>query len=80
MQIKMFLTRMGPNSKVIVTGDKSQVDLPRHHKSGLVEAIKVLKNVKGIAFVELDAKDVVRHRLVRDIIQAYDQAENEEKK
>jgi phosphate starvation-inducible PhoH-like protein len=80
MQIKMFLTRMGPNSKVIVTGDRSQVDLPRHHKSGLVEAIKVLKDIKGIGFVELDAKDVVRHRLVRDIIQAYDQAENEEKK
>ncbi|MDO1448738.1 PhoH family protein [Rhodocytophaga aerolata] len=80
MQMKMFLTRMGPNSKVIVTGDRSQVDLPRHHKSGLVEAIKVLKNVKGIGFVELDAKDVVRHRLVKEIIQAYDQAENEEKK
>lgn len=80
MQMKMFLTRMGPNSKVIVTGDRSQVDLPRHHKSGLVESIKILKNVKGIGFVELDAKDVVRHRLVKEIIQAYDQAENEEKK
>ncbi len=80
MQMKMFLTRMGPNSKVIVTGDRSQVDLPRHHKSGLVEAIKILKSVKGIGFVELDAKDVVRHRLVKDIIQAYDHAENEEKK
>jgi phosphate starvation-inducible PhoH-like protein len=80
MQMKMFLTRMGPNSKVVVTGDKSQVDLPRHHKSGLVEAIKVLKDIKGIGFVELDAKDVVRHRLVKDIIQAYDHAENDDKK
>jgi phosphate starvation-inducible protein PhoH and related proteins len=80
MQIKMFLTRMGPNSKVIVTGDRSQVDLPRHQKSGLVEALHVLKDVSGIGFVELDAKDVVRHRLVREIIKAYDTAENAEKK
>ncbi len=80
MQIKMFLTRMGPNSKVIVTGDRSQIDLPRHQKSGLVEALHILKDIKGIGFVELDAKDVVRHRLVRDIINAYDQSENAEKK
>lgn len=80
MQIKMFLTRMGPNSKVIVTGDRSQIDLPRHQKSGLVEALHILKDIKGIGFVELDARDVVRHRLVRDIINAYDQAENADTK
>lgn len=80
MQIKMFLTRMGPNSKVIVTGDRSQIDLPRHQKSGLVEALHILKDIKGIGFVELDAKDVVRHRLVRDIINAYDHSENADKK
>lgn len=79
MQIKMFLTRMGPSSKVIVTGDRSQIDLPRNQKSGLTEALHILKEVKGIGFVELDAKDVVRHRLVRDIINAYDQVENGQK-
>jgi|TARA_R110002012_G_scaffold315684_4_gene529847 phosphate starvation-inducible protein PhoH and related proteins len=73
MQIKMFLTRMGPTSKVIITGDKSQVDLPKKQKSGLIEALNVLKDVKGIGFVELDGKDVVRHKLVREIIKAYDQ-------
>ncbi|MGL1888749.1 MAG: PhoH family protein [Reichenbachiella sp.] len=75
MQIKMFLTRMGPKSKVIVTGDMSQVDLPTKQKSGLAESLKILKNVKGIGFVELDGKDVVRHKLVKDIIQAYDISE-----
>ncbi|MFY0628499.1 MAG: PhoH family protein [Reichenbachiella sp.] len=77
MQIKMFLTRMGPNSKVIITGDMSQIDLPKKQKSGLVEVIKILKDVKGIGFVELDGKDVVRHRLVKSIIEAYDKAENQ---
>ena len=72
MQMKMFLTRMGPNSKVIVTGDKSQVDLPRHQHSGLAEAVRLLSKVKGIATVELDTKDVVRHKLVKEIINAYD--------
>lgn len=72
MQMKMFLTRMGPNSKVIVTGDKSQVDLPHHQHSGLAEAVRLLSNVKGIATVELDTKDVVRHKLVKEIINAYD--------
>ena len=76
MQIKMFLTRMGPNSKVIVTGDRSQIDLPRNHKSGLVEAVEVLKDVEGIGFVQLAGEDVVRHRLVRDIIRAYDLSES----
>ena len=76
MQIKMFLTRMGPNSKVIITGDMSQIDLPKKQKSGLVESIDILKNVKGIGFVQLDGKDVVRHKLVKDIIEAYDKAES----
>lgn len=72
MQMKMFLTRMGPNSKVIVTGDQSQIDLPHRQKSGLIESYRILKNVKGIAIVELTAKDVVRHKLVKHIIEAYD--------
>ncbi|MDH4092713.1 MAG: PhoH family protein [Cyclobacteriaceae bacterium] len=71
MQMKMFLTRMGPESKMIVTGDTSQVDLPTKQSSGLKQAIRILKGVKGIGFVELDERDVVRHRLVRDIIEAY---------
>jgi phosphate starvation-inducible PhoH-like protein len=71
-QIKMFLTRMGPESKVIVTGDMTQIDLPRNQQSGLNEAYHILKNIKGIAFVQLDASDVVRHRLVKDIIKAYE--------
>ena len=79
MQIKMFLTRMGPNSKVIITGDQSQVDLPNRQKSGLSEALHILRNVSGIGFVELDARDVVRHRLVKAIIEAYDKVEQEEK-
>ena len=71
MQIKMFLTRMGPNSKMIVTGDRSQVDLPNNTKSGLADISDTLRDVNGIGFVELDAKDVVRHRLVKSIINAY---------
>lgn len=78
MQIKMFLTRMGPMSKVIVTGDTTQIDLPKKQRSGLTEAIRVLKDIKGIGFVELDVHDVVRHRLVKDIIQAYDHYESEQ--
>lgn len=71
MQMKMFLTRMGPESKMIVTGDATQIDLPANQRSGLKEAVKLLQNVKGIGIVELNEKDVVRHRLVRDIIDAY---------
>ncbi|MFC0182584.1 phosphate starvation-inducible protein PhoH [Pseudarcicella hirudinis] len=77
MQMKMFLTRMGVNSKTIITGDKSQVDLPLKQKSGLAEATRILEGIKGIGFVELDGKDVVRHRLVRDIIMAYEKSEAE---
>lgn len=76
MQIKMFLTRMGPNSKVIVTGDMSQIDLPSKQKSGLAESLKILKHIKDIGFIELDGKDVIRHKLVRSIIEAYDKEEN----
>ncbi|MFM7485871.1 MAG: PhoH family protein, partial [Cytophagales bacterium] len=68
MQMKMFLTRMGPESKMIVTGDTSQIDLPSKQSSGLKEAVRILTTLKGIGFVELSARDVVRHRLVRDII------------
>lgn len=74
MQMKMFLTRMGPESKMIVTGDASQIDLPSKQSSGLKEAIRILGGVKGIGMVELNEKDVVRHRLVRDIIEAYNKA------
>lgn len=71
-QLKMFLTRMGPNAKMIVTGDMSQVDLPRNQNSGLQGAIRLLTRIKGIAIVELDVMDVVRHKLVKEIIKAYD--------
>lgn len=71
MQMKMFLTRMGPDSKMIVTGDTSQIDLPRNQRSGLKEAVRILYQVKGIGFVELSDRDVVRHKLVREIIEAY---------
>src|SRR5688500_11006905 len=71
MQMKMFLTRMGPDSKMIVTGDATQIDLPSRQSSGLKESIRILNNVKGIGFVELSEKDVVRHKLVREIIEAY---------
>ncbi len=77
MQIKMFLTRMGNNCKMVVTGDSSQIDLPRNQKSGLVEATKILKGIPGIAQIELDKKDVMRHKLVERILEAY---ENEQKK
>ncbi len=74
MQLKMFLTRMGPNSKMIVNGDRSQIDLPKNQRSGLIDAAEVLKDTPGIGFVELDAKDVIRHRIVKRIIQAYNKA------
>ena len=77
-QLKMFLTRMGPNAKMIVTGDMSQVDLPRNQPSGLIQATRILKNIDGIGMVFLDASDVVRHRLVKDIIHAYDKPINKE--
>ena len=78
-QLKMFLTRMGPSAKFIVTGDTTQVDLPKYQPSGLIQATRLLKNIDGIEFVTLDATDVVRHRLVRDIIHAYDKEPAKEK-
>ena len=75
MQMKMFLTRMGPDSKMIVTGDTSQIDLPSNQRSGLKEAVRILVEVNSIGFVELSERDVVRHRLVRDIIEAYGRTE-----
>ncbi len=65
---------MGPDSKMIVTGDTSQIDLPSNQKSGLNEAARILHQTKGIGFVELNERDVVRHKLVRDIIEAYGKA------
>jgi len=70
--MKMFLTRLGVNSKAIITGDITQIDLPSRTTSGLVEIQEILKGIEGIAFVYLDKNDVVRHRLVKDIIEAYD--------
>lgn len=72
MQMKMFLTRLGPNSKAVVTGDITQIDLPGNDHSGLVEIQRILKNIKGIRFIYLTEKDVVRHRLVQKIIKAYE--------
>jgi phosphate starvation-inducible PhoH-like protein len=75
MQLKMFLTRLGPSAKCVVTGDLSQVDLPYHHKSGLRRAINILSQLEGIATVSLSADDVVRHRLVKEIINAYEKSD-----
>ena len=77
-QIKMFLTRLGPNAKAIITGDLSQVDLPRNQVSGLRRAVKLLSPIKGIGTIRLTADDVVRHRLVKSIIKAYDAADEAE--
>ena len=71
-QMKMFLTRLGNNSKAIITGDTTQIDLPNNVKSGLVEVVDLLKNIDGIGFAHLTSKDVVRHKLVREIIDAYE--------
>lgn len=72
MQMKMFLTRMGVNSRAIITGDITQIDLPLKQTSGLVQIQDILKNIDGVAFIYLDKKDVVRHKLVKDIINAYE--------
>lgn len=79
MQIKMFLTRMGPTAKFIITGDLTQIDLPRQQRSGLPQALRLLKEVEGIGMVYLTANDVVRHRLVKDIIKAYDKHDETQK-
>lgn len=76
LQLKMFLTRMGPNAKFIITGDLTQIDLPRKDLSGLPKAIRILEDVQGIKIAYLSFEDVVRHRLVKDIIKAYEKLEN----
>jgi phosphate starvation-inducible PhoH-like protein len=78
LQLKMFLTRIGPNAKAIITGDPTQVDLPKNQRSGLDKAMRILKNIHGIAQIELDEEDVVRHRLVKAIIRAYDKEHQKE--
>ena len=77
-QIKMFLTRLGMGSKMIVTGDMTQIDLPRTTASGLIQALKILRNVKGIGRVEFEKKDIVRHHLVQRIVEAYERHDEEE--
>jgi phosphate starvation-inducible PhoH-like protein len=74
-QLKMFVTRMGRSSKFVITGDITQIDLPSNQNSGLVQAMKILKNIKGIDFITLDIRDVVRHKLVTRIINAYEKKE-----
>jgi len=71
-QLKMFLTRMGINSKFIVTGDITQIDLPRKRDSGLIQAMNILEGIEGISIIEFDERDIVRHKLVKDIVRAYD--------
>ena len=75
-QIKMFLTRMGWNTKMIITGDRTQIDLPHSVRSGLIEAIELLRGIPGIAFIEMDKGDIVRHKLVTRIVEAYEGANN----
>jgi len=76
MQMKMFLTRLGPNSKAIITGDITQIDLPSYSQSGLVQVKEILKDIDGVSFVYFDKSDVVRHKLVKDIIDAYEKHYN----
>ncbi len=78
LQLKMFLTRIGSNAKAIITGDPTQVDLPRNMRSGLEKSTRILKNVEGIAHIELNEEDVVRHRLVKAIIKAYEKEKERE--
>ncbi|MBR5893856.1 MAG: PhoH family protein [Bacteroidaceae bacterium] len=78
-QIKMFLTRMGNNTKMIITGDLTQIDLPHRQSSGLIQALQVLKDVNGIGFITLGKKDIVRHKLVTRIVEAYDAFDKENK-
>jgi phosphate starvation-inducible PhoH-like protein len=75
-QIKMFLTRMGVNSKFIMTGDTTQIDLPKRNESGLLQAIRILSGIEGVSVIKFDERDIVRHKLVRKIIKAYEKEEN----
>ena len=76
-QLKMFLTRMGRSAKFVVTGDVTQIDLPKNQSSGLIEAQKILKDIKGISFIELGKEDIIRHKLVTNIVNAYSKNQNE---
>jgi len=76
-QIKMFLTRLGLNGKMIVTGDITQIDLPSSQQSGLIHSMRILQNIKGIGKVEFNKKDIVRHKLVQRIVEAYEKEETE---
>jgi phosphate starvation-inducible protein PhoH and related proteins len=78
LQLKMFLTRIGPNAKAIITGDPTQIDLPKNQRSGLDKSMRILKDINGIAQIELNEEDVVRHRLVKAIIRAYDKEYHKE--
>jgi phosphate starvation-inducible PhoH-like protein len=80
LQLKMFLTRIGASAKAIITGDPTQVDLPRNMQSGLTKATKILRNIEGISYIELSEEDVVRHRLVKAIIKAYNKDAEENMK
>ena len=82
IQMKMFLTRLGVTSKAIITGDLTQIDLPKKNMSGLIESINILKNIDGIGYMDFKSTDVVRHSLVKDIINAYEKNEkaNNDKK
>ncbi|HPM19306.1 MAG: AAA family ATPase [Bacteroidales bacterium] len=78
-QLKMFLTRMGINSKFIMTGDTTQIDLPKKNESGLLQAMRILANIEGISVIRFDERDIVRHRLVKKIVKAYENEENGDK-
>ena len=79
-QMKMFLTRLGFNSKMVITGDVTQIDLADNKKSGLIEASKVLRNIEGVEQIKFSEKDVVRHKLVQDIVKAYERYAAEQAK
>jgi phosphate starvation-inducible PhoH-like protein len=79
-QLKMFLTRMGLNTKYVITGDITQIDLPEKIQSGLLQALRILKNIEGIEVVTFDLRDIMRHRLVREIVGAYDNFSNEKER
>ena len=79
-QLKMFLTRMGANSKFIITGDSTQIDLPRKNDSGLIQAMRILTNIEGISIIKFDERDMVRHKLVKRIVKAYEKEEVESEK
>jgi phosphate starvation-inducible PhoH-like protein len=75
-QLKMFLTRMGMNSKFIITGDTTQIDLQKKNESGLLQAMRILSGIESVSVIKFDERDIVRHKLVKSIVKAYEQAEN----